>query len=325
MSNEMPPPPLPTEAARLLRTVDVGEILGASRQLHVLGECLTALAQARGDDPPRLRAEVAGLEQHVRRTRGASSQAVTNGMALMAKPVLTTQRFAEAGDLGLQLTASVAVFRSELRGWQVSIREHAAALLSGCSTILAYDYSSTVSQAIVERARAGRKLRVIVPEARSLDGGRKYLADWHDLGIIVDLVPDSAIGWGIASCEIALAGAETLSVEGGCYNTVGTSIAAHEAGRRQVPFYVLSVLLKTDLSTSAAERPSPVLDFLELTHPSGRPKAPQHVALQGIFPDLDYTEPGAITGVVTERGSLDPADLAAAARAVLVDLEPARD
>ncbi|MDQ2739539.1 MAG: hypothetical protein M3Y35_13190, partial [Actinomycetota bacterium] len=143
--------------------------------------------------------------------------------------------------------------------------------------------------------------------------------------ILVDLVPDSAIGWALQHCDVALAGAETLSAEGGCYNTIGTAITAHEANLRQVPFHVLSILLKTHTGTSGAERPIPMLDFLSLPHPAGTPQGSPRVTLRGSFPDLDYTAPAAITSIVTERGCLNPEEVAAAARAVLHDPEPARD
>lgn len=324
MTTEPHLPELPNEPTRLLRTIRDGAVLGASRQLHVLGECLVALVGARPDDTTRLSADVRAIEDYVRRTRGASSQAVSNGMALMARPALAAESSPKE-TLGEQLLAAVAAFRVELSGWQLAARDHSTQLLEACRTILVYDYSSTVSQAVVELARSGQPLQLFVAEARSLDGGRKYLADWHGLDISVDLVPDSAIGWALEHCDVALAGAETLSTEGGCYNTIGTAIAAHEANLRQVPFHVLSILLKTHLSTAGAERPIPTLDFLSLPHPAGTPQAPPQVRLRGTFPDLDYTAPAAITSVVTERGCLDPAEVAAAARVVLHDPELARD
>lgn len=321
---EPPLPELPHEPTRLLRTVQDGEVLGASRQLHVLGECLVALVSARTGDVMRLSADVRAIDDYVRRTRGASSQAVTNGLALMARPALAVESSPDE-EVGERLLAAVAAFRAELSGWQLAARYHAAELLDECRTILMYDYSSSVSQAVAELSRSGRPLQVFVPEARSLDGGRKYLADWHGLDILVDLVPDSAVGWALDRCDVALVGAETLSAEGGCYNTIGTAIAAHEANLRQVPFHVLSILLKTHLDTSGAERPIPMLDFLSLPHPAGRPQGPPRMTLRGSFADLDYTAPAAITSIVTEHGCLDPAEVAAAARAVLHDSEPARD
>lgn len=322
MTGEPDLPDLPAEPTRLLRMIRDGEILGASRQLHVLGECLIALVEARDGDVIRLAADVTSMEDHVRRTRGASSQAVSNGLALMAQPVHAAANSPDPR-LSERILAAVTRFETTLSDGLSALRGHATDLLATCRTVLVYDYSSTVSQVVRQLAHSGRELRVLVPEARSLDGGRKYLADWEGLGLVADLVPDSAVGWALDQCDAALAGAETLSSEGGCYNTIGTAVVAHEAARREVPFHVLSVLLKTHLGTAGSERPIPMLDFLALPHPAGRPDAPQAMTLGGVFPDLDYTEPGAITSVVTERGRLNPSEVAAAASTLLGNAEAA--
>ena len=308
---------LPRAAEELLAQVDSGAVLGASRQLHVVGDCLTVLATEHAADAASLRSAVRAVEEHLRRTRGASSQAVTNGVALMTRPLDDSREPVEDGELGRRLLTSVDAFRASLSGWQVALRDHATALLAGHSTVLAYDYSSSVSQAVDELAATDVDLRVFVPEARSLDGGRKYLADWRDTKVTVHLVPDAAIGWAVQRCDAVLAGAETLSAEGGCYNTIGTAVAANEAARRDVPFYVLSVLLKTDLGTAGDERPSPSLDFLSLAHVDPPVMDVQRAVVRGGFPDLDYTEPAAIAAVITECGALSPSDVAAAARTAL--------
>lgn len=316
MTGEPDLPELPAEPTRLLRMIRDGEILGASRQLHVLGECLIALVEASDGDVIRLTADVTSLEDHVRRTRGASSQAVSNGLALMAQPVHAAANSPDQR-LSERILAAVTTFETTLSDGLSALRGHATDLLATYRTVLVYDYSSTVSQVVRQLVQSGRELRVLVPEARSLDGGRKYLADWEGLGLVADLVPDSAVGWALDQCDVALVGAETLSSEGGCYNTIGTAVVAHEAARREVPFHVLSVLLKTHLGTAGSERPIPTLDFLALPHPAGRLDAPQIVTLGGGFPDLDYTAPGAITSVVTERGRLNPSEVAAAASLLL--------
>lgn len=307
MTADVGAPRLPPGAADLLRSIDTGAVLGASRQLHVLGEALIEMVRVPVQSPGDLEEAVAALVDHVSRTRGASSQAVTNGLQRMARPVLGTgDRDVVDPDRGEQLVESVRTFRAELDGWLSSVRRHGQELLQGHRSVLAYDYSSTVAQVLADVSRLAGDLTVFVPEARSLDGGRKYLADWHDLTVDVRLIPDAALGWALARCDVAVVGAETLSADGGCYNTIGTAVVAHEAGHHEIPFYVLSVLLKTDLRTRGGERPSSSLDFLD------RLDAPAHGAAMrvgGSFPDLDYTAPENISGVVTEEGVVSPAQV----------------
>lgn len=305
--------PLPAEVTSLVAGIDRGDVLGASRQLTVLGECLLRLADTRAADPPGLRSAVEALVAHVERTRGASSKAVTNGMALMTESLLGEPNGSEGSD---RLRSAVESFRGDLTSWLGDVRAHAAQLLSGVGVLLAFDYSSTVAQVVGDLAEQQHGLRVLVPEARSLDGGLKYLPDWRSLGLTVHLIPDSAIAWALRSCDAVVVGAETLSAEGGCYNTIGTAPTAAMATRAGTPVHVLSVLLKTDLGSSSSARPVPVLDFLDrlgdrLPPPDGRP------GVRGDFPDLDYTPPADITCVVTEHGPLAPHDVEAAARRVL--------
>lgn len=300
-------PPLPVAAAELLNSIDTGAVLGATRQLHVLGECLVEVVRASVQPSVDLAATVGGLVDHVVRTRGASSQAVTNGLERMAAPVHGRQEGdAVDPDLGDKLVESVQSFRADLDGWLVSVRRHGRELMQRHGTVLAYDYSSTVAHVLADVTTSTSGLTVFVPEARSLDGGRKYLADWQDLRMNVRLIPDAAMGWALARCDAAVVGAETLSADGGCYNTIGTASVAHESMRNGIPFYVLSLLLKTDLTAVSGERPSPSLDFLDRLDVSAGGGA---MTVAGTFPDLDYTRPEDIAGVVTERGVVVPAQI----------------
>lgn len=308
--------PLPPTVADLLTGIDRGEVLGASRQLVVLGDALLGIAAARRTDPTRLRQDVARLLEHVTRTRGASSHAVVNGMALMTRGLLVLDDDADSAALGAELTAAVEDFRTGLARWLEDLRRHGVRVLSGSDVVLAYDYSSTVAQVLADVAAGRDGLRVFVPEARSLDGGLKYLPDWRGLGLTVHLIPDSAVGWAVASCDAVVVGAETLSAEGGCYNTVGTATTAREAKRIGVPVHVLSVLLKTDLGSAGAARPIPSLDFLDRVGTCATDDG-SGLTLRGDFPDLDYTPPQDIADVVTEAGVLPPAQVRAAAERAL--------
>lgn len=292
------------EINRLLQLVDSGEVLGATRQLGIIGDCLLTLARSGASDP-NLRVAAKSLVRRIAETRGQSSQAVLNGTHLMAAPALDLTSHA----LSVSMERTVESFLESMSGWMSSIRANSAELLLPYTTFLAYDYSSTVSFALADLRRAGKDVVVYVPEARSLGGGAKYLGDWEDSGITVHLIPDASLGWALDQCDAALVGAETLSTEGGCYNTIGTKLVANEAQRNRVPFFVMSVLLKTDLETKGDEKPIPSLDFTSTAFFEAKPMA-RGAMVHGNFPDLDYTPPGLITAIITEQGSLQPAEIA---------------
>lgn len=313
-------PTLPPAVARLVASIDSGQVLGASRQLSLLGDCLQGLADVHASEPAQLRADVTALVEHVERTRGGSSKAVTNGMTLMTAPLLASPD-ANGAVAAQHLDDAVEAFRADLTRWLQDVRRHASNVLSHASVLLAYDYSSTVAQVVGDLADSRGGLRVLVPEARSLDGGVKYLPDWQSLNVTIHLIPDSAIAWGLENCDAVVVGAETLSAEGGCYNTIGTASTAAAAARLDVPVYVLSVLLKTDLSADSEARPSPSLDFQQRL--DGRlPTDETRATFRGDFPDLDYTPPKDIASVVTEAGVLAPAEVESNARRVLQPEDP---
>jgi translation initiation factor 2B subunit (eIF-2B alpha/beta/delta family) len=307
---------LPDDVGRLVAGIDRGDVLGASRQLTVLGECLSRLADAHAADPRRLRDDVERLLAHVERTRGASSMAVTNGMALMTDPLLAEPDAAAGGD---RLRSAVERFRADLARWLRDVRSHGVQLLADADVLLAFDYSSTVAQVVADLAQSRAGVRVVVPEARSLDGGLKYLPDWRSLGVTIHLIPDSAVAWAVESCDAVVVGAETLSAEGGCYNTIGTAVAAGSAARAGVPVHVLSALLKTDLGPFSAARPIPSLDFLGRLGDRVPSTTAEGPALRGDFPDLDYTAPQEISTVVTEHGPLAPQEVRLAAAKLLAE------
>ncbi len=82
-------PHLPSRAARLITQIDSGEALGASRQLGLIGDALLTLVEDYADHPLRLQTAVRILAEHLVQTRGASSQAITNGLHLMVGSILS--------------------------------------------------------------------------------------------------------------------------------------------------------------------------------------------------------------------------------------------
>lgn len=309
---------LPPHTAELIAQVDSGQVLGASRQLQLIGDALVSLAHEKLDEPT-LPSILHDLVDHLVETRGASSQAIVNGLRLMAGPALA------AGDdhrhIANCIITGVTAFTPTLQSWLRAVDTHGTILLRGARTVLAYDYSSSVASLISTAAGDNPDLTVVIPEARSLDGGRKYLRDWSGLRLRLHIVPDAAISWALRDCDLMLAGSETLTMDGGCYNTIGTEFAARVAAQHGIPVYVVSILLKTDTTLGADEqRPVPLLDFsaqLSWDDPAADP-----TWYQFDFPDLDYTPPELITGLITERGILKPSELRAAVPAALLPAAP---
>lgn len=312
MSDANPYGNVPPRVEHLLRQVDSGNVLGASRQLGLIGDALLLAAESYPGDADGLRELLRQAVQQVIDGRGASSKAITNGIRIMSETALSVRGDIESTKE--RLRSAVIAFQEALARSLAAVEANGATLMRGCASVLVYDYSSSVAALIGSAARSGDEdLTVIVPEARSLDGGRKYLHDWHDLDLAVKVIPDAAIGWALGSTDLVLVGAETLTLEGGCYNTIGTEMTARIAAQDGVPFYVVSVLLKTDMADETRDHSTvPMLDFSRSFNSNGEDVSIGTTA-DFLFPDLDYTSPEYITGLVTEVGVLYPDGLRAAA------------
>lgn len=297
------PSVLPAEVAAKVAEVESLEVLGASRQLAIIAEAFTELARRYEGSAPGLVETTMGLADYLASTRGASSQAVANAVYSMVRD-LKSQAGLPMPDLRGWIVGSVRAYEEQSQGWMRELTEHGAELVSATDRVLAYDYSSSVAAILRAAEDRGWEGTVIVPESRSLNGGHKYVRDLHDTGLSLEFVPDSAIGSVISSCGMVIEGAETLSSEGGCYNTVGTFMTALAAVYHNVPFYVASTLIKMDTRTRGGERDIPTLDVNDALLAGWEPELASRV--RTFCPDLDYTPPELIAGFVTEEGVLPP-------------------
>lgn len=299
-------PVLPPEAAAKVTEVESLEVLGASRQLTIIAEAFTELARRYEGSALGLIETTMDLADYLASTRGASSQAVANAVYLMVRGVESRASFSMP-DLRGWIAERVRAYEEQSRGWMRKLTEHGVELLSATDRVLAYDYSSSVAAIFKAAEDRGWEGTLVVPESRSLNGGHKYVRDLRETKLALEFVPDSAIGSVVSSCGMVVEGAETLSSEGGCYNTVGTFLTALAARYHGVPFYVASTLIKIDTQTRDGERDIPTLEVDDALLAGWEPELASRV--RTFCPDLDYTPPEFIVGFVTEEGLLPPAIL----------------
>jgi translation initiation factor 2B subunit (eIF-2B alpha/beta/delta family) len=282
------------------------EVLGATRQLSIVADALVMLAEQHEGGPEDLARDARRLSDYLISTRGQSSQAIGNALKLMLEGLEERAELSRTpGNLSEWLVQQVRAYEAASQNWIRNLTEHGTNLLSSCRRVLAYDYSSSVAAILRSADEWEGQLEVVVPESRILDGGAKYLSDLQDTKLRLDFVPDSALGVTVRDCDLVLEGAETLSAEGGCYNTVGTFLAALAARYWRKPFYVASALIKIDAGTVRGnQRPVPIVDLRESLF--GDRFAHFGPRVRASCPDLDYTPPDLITGFITEEGILPP-------------------
>ena len=190
-------------------------------------------------------------------------------------------------------------------------------LLADQMTVLAYDYSSTVVGIIRRAGEMGKKLNLIIPESRSLNGGLPIVKAAVESGHRVLYTTDSAIGQQLTRAEAALIGVESITAAGGCWNTTGSLMVAVLAHHCNVPLYAPTELNKFDFRSLKGEMRE--VKWFDLPAISGNDPILQHEAVTVKCQDLDYIPPQFITAFITENGALSTQDAVAAAQVLLKD------
>lgn len=149
--------------------------------------------------------------------------------------------------------------------------------------VLTLSRSGTVRAALLEARPA-----VVVLASRPGGEGLAVAADLEGQGLSVAAVPDAAVYDRLRSGDVdaVLVGADAITPDGGIVNKVGTRAAALAAAAADVPFYAVA--------GSDKIAPAEVDAVVE--------------------PMFDWTPPDRVSGLLTDRGRLEPADVRPIAR-----------
>lgn len=290
------PPAGEAVMAALRDIVDEG-VLGASNHVAL---ALPLVARIAAD--ARAGGVAAALEtaRFIAETRGAGAPIVANALRWQTEEVGD-----EDGEAGTRR------LRERAERWEREAAERRAALvrlaaerLSDNPAPLLFDYSSTVADVVKALARTGRLERLVIPESRAVDGGRRYLEALAPLGVPCLFLPDAAMEHAVARASAVLLGAEGVTLDGGVVNTVGSLPAARAAAARGVPVYGVADLFKVGRERSNETAPRPERDYPDIV-PEG------FVGVSTAAPELELVPPSLVTALLTERGALRPAALAA--------------
>lgn len=277
--------------------VDEG-VLGASNHVALALPLVVATAEA---PRPTARDEALALAEFISATRGAGAPIVANALAWLTDGVADLPR-----------EAAAACLRERAGRWDALAKERrerliarAAAALHDRRAPLIYDYSSTVADVVRALAQQAGLDRLVIPESRAIDGGRRYMSALADLGVPILFLPDAALEQAAERSDFLLLGAESVTRDGGVVNTVGSVLAARAARARGVPVYGAADLFKVG-RLAIGEMPafeSRRYDFLLAEGEAASTEAPE----------LEVVPPTLIEAILTEEGPLPPARIAPAA------------
>jgi methylthioribose-1-phosphate isomerase len=191
---------------------------------------------------------------------------------------------------------------------------HAASLLEDGACLLVHGFGGGAFNWMLHHAHVqqGKQLDVYATETRpSLQGTRLTTQQADQLGVRVTLITDNMPGLyfrrGTFTCYVAAA--YRIACDGSTAGHIGTYQYAVMAARHGVPCYVLGYAGPDPLAAEGTNLivwqgdPEAVLHFAgERTAAAG---------VTALYPTLDITPPDLITQIATERGTLEPEQLAA--------------
>lgn len=276
--------------------VDEG-VLGASNHVALALPLVARLAEA---DRPSARDEALALASFIAGTRGVGAPIVANALSWQT-----------SGIADLPLAEGIATLRTRAAAWDAAATGRRRALitsglkvLTGCRNPLIYDYSSTVADLVRGLAQTGGLERMIIPESRAIDGGRRYMDALRDIDVPILFLPDAALEYAVALSDAVLLGAESLTRDGGISNTIGSTLAARAAQAHGKPVYGAADLFKVgeQYASEVPDQPLRGYDFLLRDGECCATDAPE----------LEIVPPHLVTAILTELGPVAPQNLEAA-------------
>ena len=182
-------------------------------------------------------------------------------------------------------------------------------VLTHCNTgSLATAGMGTALAALFTAARQGKHIHVYADETRPLLQGARLTAwELQQAGIDVTVICDSMAAQVMKEgrVQLVIVGADRIAANGDTANKIGTYSVAVLAKAHGVPFYVAAPSSTFDLALPNGEGiPIEQRNPLEVTHGLGRQTAPEGVKVYN--PAFDVTPAELITGIITEKGVIQP-------------------
>jgi ribose 1,5-bisphosphate isomerase len=178
--------------------------------------------------------------------------------------------------------------------------EYGCGVITDLDTVITCSYSSTVCRVLELSRQRETKFRVIVAESRFEDKayGEITAGQLMKHRIPVEIIRDENIRIRISRADKAIVGADSITADGYLINGTPTFTLAQAAKKKKIPFYTICETAKFDTQGYTA-------------------KAPE------LEPGFDKTPLDLVTGIVTEKGTMQPS-LVIAYMEQMTQLPPSR-
>jgi methylthioribose-1-phosphate isomerase len=169
------------------------------------------------------------------------------------------------------------------------------------------DYGTALA-VLFTAAEGGRRFQVYADETRPLlQGARLTTWELQQRGIDVTLICDNMAAQVMKEgrVQLVVVGADRIAANGDTANKIGTYGVALLAAAHGIPFYVAAPSSTFDLSLPTGDAiPIEQRDPHEITHGLGGQTAPDGVKVYN--PAFDVTPAHLITGIISEKGLIQP-------------------
>jgi methylthioribose-1-phosphate isomerase len=166
----------------------------------------------------------------------------------------------------------------------------------------------TALAVLFSAAQQGRRFHVYADETRPLLQGARLTAwELQQAGVPATLICDNMAAQVMKEgrVQLVIVGADRIAANGDTANKIGTYGVAVLARHHGIPFYVAAPSSTFDLSLpTGRDIPIEQRDPREVTHGFGKQTAPDGVGVYN--PAFDVTPAELITGLITERGVIQP-------------------
>lgn len=239
-----------------------GKILGASTHIKMILDMFEDISQNNIYSTKEKTEDIRELSSYFKFTRGNSSYAIVNALERIEKKIFEYENMVS---FEAHVKNVIAEYLKQSYDDMEVIFELTDRVLKQSDTIMLYDYSSTVEKAI---CRIKRALTVIIPESRTIDGGKLFVKAILKTDHKIRFIADAAMLSVLKEVDAVLIGAETYYPDGTAFNTVGADILAELCCSREIPYYVLTPTLKCDhRSVQGISKPAVCKDLRKkMTH-----------------------------------------------------------
>ena len=161
--------------------------------------------------------------------------------------------------------------------------EYGCGIITDLDTVITCSYSSTICKVLELSMQRETRFRVIVAESRFEDNayGEITAEQLMKHKIPAEIIRDKDIQVRISKADKALVGADSITADGYLINGTPTLTLAQAARKKKIPLYTICETAKFDIDGATSKRAE-------------------------LEPGFDKTPLDLITGIITEKGTMQP-------------------